>query len=60
MTATRDVAYSRDRQALASHSSDANLGRFIAAIYSTKWLHSSPGYRPPIEVEAAHATIGGS
>jgi putative transposase len=34
---------------------EANLGRFIADVYNTKRLHSSLGYRPPIEFEAIHA-----
>ncbi len=33
---------------------EANLGRFIADVYNTKRLHSSLGYRPPVEFEAAH------
>jgi putative transposase len=34
---------------------EANLGRFIEDVYNVKRLHSSLGYRPPIEVEAMHA-----
>ena len=33
---------------------EANLGRFIADVSKTKRLHSSLGYRPPVEFEAAH------
>jgi len=34
---------------------EANLERFIEAVYNTKRLHSSLGYLPPIEFEAAQA-----
>jgi putative transposase len=38
------------------HDAEANLDRFIGDVYNAKRLHSSLGYRPPIEFEAIHAT----
>jgi transposase InsO family protein len=40
----------RDYQTFAE--AEANLERFIDAVYNHKRLHSSLGYRPPSEFEA--------
>jgi putative transposase len=44
----------KDYQTFAD--AEANLGQFIDDVYHTKRLHSSLGYRPPAEFEAAHTT----
>lgn len=52
-TLKREEVYLKDYQTFAE--AEANLGQFIEAVYNTKRLHSSLGYRPPAEFEAAYA-----
>jgi len=50
-TLKREEVYLKDYQTFAD--AEAHLGRFIEDVYNTKRLHSSLGYRPPAEFEAA-------
>lgn len=52
-TLKREEVYLKDYQTFAE--AEANLGQFIEAVYNTKRLHSSLGYRPPTEFEADYA-----
>jgi transposase InsO family protein len=52
-TLKREEVYLHDYQTFAEAA--ANLQRFIDAVYNHKRLHSSLGYRPPSEFEAAFA-----
>jgi len=52
-TLKREEVYLRQYQTFQD--AEANLGRFIEDGYNAKRLHSSLGYRPPIEFEAVHA-----
>lgn len=51
-TLKREEVYLQDYQTFAEV--EANLSHFIAAVYNTKRLHSSLGYLPPAEFEAAY------
>ncbi len=42
------------------HDAEANLSHFIGDVYNAKRLHSSLGYRPPSEFEAAYVAAVGS
>lgn len=52
-TLKREEVYLKDYRTFEE--AEANLERFIEAVYNTKRLHSSLGYLPPIEFEAAQA-----
>jgi transposase InsO family protein len=48
-TLKREEVYLHDRRTFEE--AEANLSRFIEDVYSRKRLHSSLGYRPPVEFE---------
>lgn len=52
-TLKREEVYLHDYQTFAE--AQANLARFLDDVYNYKRLHSSLGYRPPSEFEAAFA-----
>jgi putative transposase len=51
-TLKREEVSLKDYQTFAE--AEANLDHFIAAVYNVKRLHSSLGYLPPVEFEAAY------
>ena len=51
-TLKREEVYLNDYRTFAE--AQAHLGHFIEAVYNTKRLHSSLGYLPPTEFEAAY------
>lgn len=54
-TLKREEVYLHDYQSLAD--AEAHLDQFIEAVYNHKRLHSSLGYRPPVEFEAIVTNI---
>jgi putative transposase len=57
-TLEREEVYLQQYQTFAE--AERNLARFIEDVYNRKRLHSSLGYRPPIEFEAQATTTMGS
>ena len=57
-TLKREEVYLNDDQSFAE--AEAHLDHFIAAVYNQKRLHSSLGYRPPVEFEAMVVATGQS
>lgn len=56
-TLKREEVYLQHYQTFAE--AEANLARFIDAVYNRKRLHSSLGYRPPVEFEGQFAASSG-
>ena len=57
-TLKREEVYLNDYQSFAD--AEAHLDHFIEAVYNQKRLHSSLGYRPPVEFEAIVVCSGQS
>lgn len=57
-TLKREEVYLQQYQTFAE--AEQNLARFIDDVYNRKRLHSSLGYRPPLEFEATQDTRPGS
>ena len=51
-TLKREEVYLKQYQTFAE--AEANIAHFIEDVYSTKRLHSSLGYLPPVEFEEAY------
>lgn len=54
-TLKQEEVYLKEYQSFAD--AQANLTVFIEQVYNVKRLHSSLGYLPPIEFEAAYASL---
>lgn len=52
-TLKHEEVYLNDSRTFAE--AEAHIGQFIEAVYNVKRLHSSLGYLPPVEFEAAHS-----
>ncbi|GHO60899.1 IS3 family transposase [Ktedonobacter robiniae] len=57
-TLKMEEVYLKEYESFAN--TETNLGEFIEQVYNTKRLHSSLGYLPPAEFEAAYASVAGS
>ncbi len=57
-TLKMEEVYLKEYESFAD--AEANLQEFIEQVYNTKRLHSSLGYLPPAEFEAAYVSAAGS
>ena len=57
-TLKQEEVYLKEYESFAD--AEANLAAFIEMVYNTKRLHSSLGYLPPVEFEAAYTPLPGS